>query len=84
MAQLRPAGPGRSVSTVTGAPGAQNFLHRDGAIIPMVSACGQRLTRAAADEVALQLLANAAAELDRFIGDPGPLLTVQDGVDVEV
>jgi hypothetical protein len=29
-------------------------------------------------------LANAAAELDRFIGDPGPLLTVQDGVDVEV
>jgi hypothetical protein len=45
---------------------------------------GQRLTRAAADEVALQLLANAAAELDRFIGDPGPLLTVQDGVDVEV
>jgi hypothetical protein len=24
-------------------------------------------------------LANAAAELDRFTGDPGPLLTVQDG-----
>jgi hypothetical protein len=33
---------------------------------------------------ALLSLANTAAELDRFIGDAGPLLTVQDGVDVEV
>ena len=33
---------------------------------------------------ALSDLANAAAELDRFSGDPGPLLTVHDGVDVEV
>jgi hypothetical protein len=29
-------------------------------------------------------LANAAAELDRFIDDAGRLLTIQDGVDVEV
>src|SRR5215207_1401100 len=40
------------------------------------------LTRIA--QRALLALANAAAELDRFIGDPGSLLTVQDGVDVEV
>jgi hypothetical protein len=33
---------------------------------------------------ALLALANTAAELDRFIGDPGPLLTLQDGVDVEL
>ena len=30
------------------------------------------------------LLAGAATELDRFDSDPGPLLTVQDGVDAKV
>lgn len=30
------------------------------------------------------LLAGAPTELDRFDSDPGPLLTVQDGVDAEV